>query len=263
MKSLTRSTPISLVLRDHLPWLLPVVDEATTAALDSTLGGNARSAYEAFQRHGALFPAQLGTLLQLVPAQVNDVLGELAAAGVVTSDGYPALRTLIGTSSRIGPHRMRRLPSANSPPAGRWTLLRSALTPSVVAEERTEQWCRLLLRRYGVMFRDLLANESAAPAWGELVRMYRRMEARGEIRGGRFVAGVAGEQYAMGEMIPLLRSANEGNEPPLNLAATDPLNLSGRIIGGPRIPALPGYSIVVAQGAIKTPEASAAMALRI
>jgi ATP-dependent Lhr-like helicase len=121
----------------------------------------------------------------------------------------------------------------------------------VAPEERTEQWCRLLLRRYGVMFRDLLANESSAPPWGELVRSYRRMEARGEIRGGRFVAGVAGEQFALAEVIPLLRAAvNDADEQPLTLAATDPLNLSGRIIAGQRVPALPGQFVVVAQGTV-------------
>jgi ATP-dependent Lhr-like helicase len=253
MKALTRSTPITLMLRDHVPWLLPTPEENAGLVPDSLLGSNARAAYEAFLRHGALFPAQLGALLQLVPAQVDDVLGELAAAGLVTSDGYPALRTLIGVSARNDSRRQRRAKSGNSIPAGRWTLLRSALMPAAAAEERTEQWCRLLLRRYGVMFRDLLANESAAPSWGELVRTYRRLEARGEIRGGRFVADVAGEQYAIGEVIPLLRStADEAGEQPLILSATDPLNLSGRIVRGGRVPALPGHSIVVAQGTINS-----------
>jgi ATP-dependent Lhr-like helicase len=123
-----------------------------------------------------------------------------------------------------------------------------------LAEERTEQWCRLLLRRYGVVFRDLLANESA-PSWQELLRTYRRLEARGEIRGGRFVGGVAGEQYALAEVIPMLRSATlEPEERPLILPATDPLNFSGRIISGPRVPALPGHLIVIAGGEVKAYE---------
>src|SRR6516165_2571574 len=100
---------------------------------------------------------------------------------------------------------------------GRWTLLRSALVPASSDEERIEHWCRLLLRRYGVMFRDLLANETAAPRWPELVRAYRRMEARGEIRGGRFVAGVAGEQYALPEVVSLLRAANNESDTPIVL----------------------------------------------
>src|SRR5262249_19423962 len=162
----------------------------------------ARAAYEAFLRHGALFPVQVGSLLELVPAQVEDVLGELAAAGLVTSDGYPALRTLVGMKMRNTRRQAQRSALSSSRAAGRWTLLRSALMPAVAAEERAEHWSRLLLRRYGVMFRDLLANESAAPPWQELVRSYRRLEARGEIRGGRFVAGVAGEQYALPEAIP-------------------------------------------------------------
>jgi ATP-dependent Lhr-like helicase len=101
------------------------------------------------------------------------------------------------------------------------------------------------------MFRDLLTNESAAPPWGELVRTYRRLEARGEIRGGRFVADVAGEQYALPEVIPILRaSGDETAEPSLILSGTDPLNLTGRVVAGARVPALPGHSIAVANGKV-------------
>jgi ATP-dependent Lhr-like helicase len=261
MKALTRSTPISLLLRDNVAWLLPErsatdnqsngsVDDSPDSAIRVHLGSNARAAYEAFLRHGALFPAQLGALLQLVPSQVEEVLGELAAAGLVTSDGYPALRALIGVKPP-GSRRRRQLLRARSDPAGRWTLLRSPLVTAIAPRDRTEQWCRLLLRRYGVMFRDLLTNESAAPPWGELVRTYRRLEARGEIRGGRFVADVAGEQYALPEVIPILRaSADETEEPSLVLSGTDPLNLTGRVVAGARVPALPGHSIAVANGKV-------------
>jgi ATP-dependent Lhr-like helicase len=258
MKALTRSTPMTLMLRDHLSWLLPVAEENADVAADRQLGGNARAAYDAFLRHGALFPEQLGSLLQLVPAQVEDVLGELAAAGLVTSDGYPAVRAILGVNARQAGRRARRYGAARhsrSHAAGRWTLLRSALTSPVAADERVEHWCRLLLQRYGVMFRDLLANESAAPPWHELVRTYRRLEARGEVRGGRFVAAVAGEQYALPEVIPLLRAAAEDtDEQPLTLPATDPLNFTGRISSGPRVPALPGNFIEVVQGAVQAPE---------
>jgi ATP-dependent Lhr-like helicase len=263
MKALTRSTPITLMLRDHISWLLPPSSSSSETAdcrlaTADWMGGNAQAAHEAFLRHGALFPAQLGSLSQLLPSQVEDVLGELAAAGLVTSDGYPALRTLIGVKARIARRRQRRL-SPTVSPAGRWTLLRPALTPAVPAAERTEHWCRLLLRRYGVMFRDLLANESAAPSWQELVRTYRRLEARGEVRGGRFVAAVAGEQYALPEVIPLLRSAGDSaGAEPLLLPATDPLNLTGRVGSAPRVPALPGQAIVVDQGIVKGVERSAA-----
>lgn len=243
MKALTRSTPITLMLRDHAAWLLP----STEPLLDS-LGSNARAAHEAFVRHGALFPAQLASLLEMLPSQVDDVLGELAAAALVTSDGYPALRTLLGLKAQP---RFRRSAPQFSPPAGRWTLLRSPLLPAVEDDKRIENWCRLLLRRYGVVFRDLLANDSAAPRWGELVRCYRRLEARGEIRYGRFIDAVAGEQFALAETIPLLRAATESSTSLVELPATDPINLTGRIMAGPRVPALPGHSIAIVNGALK------------
>jgi ATP-dependent Lhr-like helicase len=237
LKAMTRATPVALMLREHLSWLLPPVEEIP-------LSGDARAALEVFEKHGALFPAQLGTLLQLLPSQVDGVLGELAAAGLVTSDGYPALRALM---ERQRQHRRRSKPA---PPAtGRWTLLRFAL-PAATNEERVEQWCRLLLKRYGVMFRDLLANESAAPHWGELVRTYRKLEARGEVRGGRFVGGVAGEQYALPEVIAQLRAEDHAVEP-LILRATDPLNFTGRFGDSPRVPALARNAIVLNQGQLQ------------
>jgi ATP-dependent Lhr-like helicase len=245
MKSLTRSTPITLMLRDHLPWLLPPMPDAQQVPVDAALGSNAQAAYEAFTRHGALFPSQIGALLQLVPTQVADVIGELAAAGLITSDGFPALRAMIGGRNS---RRSRAAAGLPDPSNGRWTLLRSALLPQVHADERTEHWCRLLLRRYGVMFRDMLANEVAAPPWSELVRTYRRVEARGEIRGGRFVAGVSGEQYALPDVITRLRSAGEDSDEAVTLAATDPLNLSGRIGSTSRVAASPGYSIEISGG---------------
>jgi ATP-dependent Lhr-like helicase len=150
-----------------------------------------------------------------------------------------------------------RLPD---PSAGRWTLLRSTLLPRVEAEERTENWCRLLLRRYGVMFRDLLANEGAAPSWQELVRSYRRMESRGEIRGGRFVAKVAGEQYALPDVVARLRSIADEPDQAVDLPATDPLNLTGRIGPTSRVPASPGYSITIQNGEIRERQAGQTVA---
>ena len=262
IKAMTQATPITLMVREHVGWLLPEVAESSEQpddlALEFALSGNAYAAYQAFLRHGALFPGQLTTLLQLLPSQVDNVLGELAAAGLITSDGYAALRTLLGVRTQrrgVGrrgswANRARlQQPIANS--AGRWTLLRSALTPTVPSDERTAHWCRLLLRRYGVVFRDLLPNESAAPSWNILVRAYRRLEARGEVRGGRFVAGVAGEQYALIEAIPPLRLAGDApDDTPLNLPATDPLNLTGRVGSESRVPALPGRTIVIRQGKV-------------
>ena len=124
---MTRSTPITLMHRDHVSWLLPPLSDsppvapAESAGPHNALGSNARAAYDAFLRHGALFPAQLAALLQLMPSQVDDVLGELAAAGLVTSDGYPALRTLIGVrGNRIGRTRPRPHSSVRQAAAGRF-----------------------------------------------------------------------------------------------------------------------------------------------
>jgi len=182
---------ITLMLRDHASWLLPSSEQLPESSVLELLGSNARAAHEAFSRHGALFPTQIGTLLNLVPSQVDDVLGELAAAGLVTSDGYPPCERCSGCERRDEtPHAAAS--ASDAAPAGRWTLLRSPLLPKVEDEKRIENWCRLLLRRYGVMFRELIANDAAAPRWGELVRIFRRLEARGEIRYGRFVDGVAG-----------------------------------------------------------------------
>jgi ATP-dependent Lhr-like helicase len=100
------------------------------------------------------------------------------------------------------------------------------------------------------MFRDLLAGEPAAPSWPELVRTYRRLEARGDVRGGRFVAGVSGEQYALPEAVARLRSAADEPDEPVTLSATDPLNLTGRVGTGARIPAVPGHLIAILRGRI-------------
>jgi ATP-dependent Lhr-like helicase len=253
MKATTRSTPITLFHHDHLSWLLPTLGQSDDLAAQFGLGGNASAAYEAFLRHGALFPNQLASLLQLMPTQVADVLGELAAAGLVTSDSFSGLRMLIGsTRAWRGSYRSSMVQRPlQSQATGRWTLLHSSWIVPASDDERIEQWCRLLLRRYAVMFRDLLFNESTAPPWRDLVRGYRRLEARGEIRGGRFIANVSGEQYALPDVISTLRSTVEdAQQQPIVLPGTDPLNFSGYITSGPRVPALPGNSIVILRGEI-------------
>jgi ATP-dependent Lhr-like helicase len=247
MKPFTRSTPITLMVRDHVGWLRPLDGSATDDAAIAQLGSNAQDALEAFRRHGALFPSEVGALLQLVPAQIDAVLGELAAAGLVTSDGFPALRTLL--FSQASRRRSRAVPTART--NGRWTLLRPALGGAISETDRIDSWCRLLLRRYGVVFRELQSGESSAPSWSELVRMYRRLEARGEIRAGRFIAGVGGEQFAVPEAIPLLRgSGADPAEAPLELPATDPLNVTGRVVGAARIPARGSQAMAISQGQI-------------
>jgi ATP-dependent Lhr-like helicase len=259
MKALTRSIPITLMLRRDLPWLLPSLrtNEASPEGQDALtgLGSNARAAVEMLNKHGALFIDQLAYILKVVPTQVEQILGELVAAGLVTCDGFAALRNIIDANRRKHRRiRMRRRPARGQRPplhGGRWSLLANLaidVDSNGAGPNRIESWCRLLLRRYGVVFRDLLERESAAPPWFELVRMYRTLEARGEVRGGRFVAQVAGEQFALAETISRLRQKNDDDTARCLLPATDPLNLFGRAGGGTKVPALPGNRIVIEGG---------------
>ncbi|MFN0151242.1 MAG: DEAD/DEAH box helicase [bacterium] len=284
MKSVTRALPITILIREDLAWLLPrdaaAADEAPARATSAPpkanapseasprgrpLGGNARAVLEALEKRGALFGAELASEVSLLPRQLEDAIGELAAAGLVTSDGFAALRALAGTQGPGAPARARgaaplaRLarrrfgrPLASRSPAsgGRWSLVRRTALSSDDAGDRVEHWCDVLLRRYGIVFRDLLAREPAAPPWSALVRAYRRMEARGEVRGGRFVARVAGEQYALADAVVRLREASHDTAAgePLVLAATDPLNVFGRILPGRKVPAVAGHRIAVIGG---------------
>jgi ATP-dependent Lhr-like helicase len=173
--------------------------------------------------------------------------------GIVTSDGFAGLRALITPSAKRKPlgaaHRRHRTVPFGIETAGRWSLL-SGGTPIETEAAAVEAQARTLLRRYGVMFRRLLEREANAPLWRELLLVYRRLEARGEIRGGRFVAGKAGEQFALPEAVGELRATRR--EAPAGqlvaLSAADPLNLTGIITPGERIPALGGNRILYQDG---------------
>jgi ATP-dependent Lhr-like helicase len=213
---------------------------------------DAQSAYDALVTHGALFFDDLLTVTKLLPSQLEDALRELAALGLVTSDGFAAVRSLTARSRhQIGRGARRRAKSRTTAYArgGRWSKF-PPFVQQVSAEERAGRWAWLLLRRYGVMFRELLARESVAPAWRELLPVYRRLEMRGEIRGGRFVGGVAGEQFALPEAIEQLR---KHRDPPASdlwtvISAVDPLNLVGILTLDSRVPALRGNRIALLNG---------------
>ena len=243
--AITRAMPISLMLREDLSWLVsdprafndkPVNADCSAESL--SLSGYAQQVLEALHQRGALFAQELKTTTGLLPSHLEEALRELAACGFVTSDAFAAVRAIAGqpTAKRNG--RRRKAASGMALPAGRWSLFPGSLEePS--RDERLEQWARLLLRRYGVLFRDLLARENASPAWHELVRVLRRLELRGEIRGGRFVSGVGGEQFAEDNAISELRASRE-TEPDdswILLCGADPLNLAGVILPGARVTA--------------------------
>ena len=199
--SLTRVTPITLALRESLDWLLeqPLSD-------DSHLSGGCREVLELLTRRGASFTTDIIAATRRLPSDVEDILWQLAAAGRVTSDGMEALRRRVRGSDSAAPAR-RSSRSKRAAPRRRGGFSRwSVLEPQAPLEDPSEERARQLLTRYGVLFPELLARESLAPPWREMVRLLRRMEARGEIRGGRFVSGFVGEQFALPEAVALLRS---------------------------------------------------------
>ncbi len=231
MASLTRVAPVSIFLREDISWLT-----ARSPALDpQTLSSPAQELFEVLTGRGAMFAADLLSATRLLPAQLDDVLGELITQGFVTADGFGGLRRLIASKSSTNnrdSHGLRRgavRTRQSSSGVGRWSLWRPALDPTVAAETITEQWAWQLLRRWGVMFRDLLTREAGAPQWWELVQVYRRLEARGEIRGGRFITGVSGEQFALGDTIRTLRQLRDepGEQELVVISGADPLNLVG------------------------------------
>ena len=231
--AITRAMPISLMLRNDLAWLVGEEREADSAGL----GSYAQQTLEALQSHGALFTQELKAATGLLPGHLEDALRELAALGLVSSDAFAAVRAIAGNASGRRPGR-RRTASGMALPAGRWSRFPGPLEQPT-NDERLGQWARQLLRRYGVLFRDLLARENAAPPWHELVRVLRRLELQGEIRGGRFVSGVGGEQFAEENAISELRAIRETAEDGswFVLSAADPLNLAGVLFPGARVTA--------------------------
>jgi ATP-dependent Lhr-like helicase len=259
-----RSTPIALFQRQHAgDWLA-----GRPAGGELELSSNAARVREVLEQRGASFFHQLVPLSGLLATQVEQALGELAGLGLVTSDSFAGLRALITPSSKRKPpagglRRHRTVPFGIES-AGRWALLREDQR-SRRAEEQPEPreqhplfgssahlllWANALLLRYGVVFRGLLQHESGAPPWRDLLLTYRRLEARGEIRGGRFVAGLAGEQFALPAGVAELRAIRRTDRAGKleAISAADPLNLTGVITPGERVPALAGNRILYQDG---------------
>jgi ATP-dependent Lhr-like helicase len=231
----TRVAPISFFLREDADWL---IDPAFGGVQPASLSHAAREVYDALSARGASFFTDLVRAAHRLPSEVEDALWELTAGGLVTADGFENLRALIDPKRRRGEGRG----SARRPrhAAGRWALVSRAAAP-LPPDERTVRHAQQLLLRWGVLFRDLLARESAAPPWRELLPILRRMEAKGEIRGGRFVAGFTGEQFARPEAIDLLRAVRRSDpeaQTPVEVAPADPLNLTGIILPGARVSSL-------------------------
>src|SRR5438046_2203656 len=256
-----RTSPIALYLRENLAdWLALTLPNSATE-----LSVNSQAVFEALQSGGALFFSELVNRSGLLPSQVEEALSQLAALGLVTSDSFDGLRALLIPSNKrptfgrnTAKHR-RRTNLASIEFAGRWSLLpRSSCFSAAIdgangadpREVAIEKFARVLLRRYGVVFRRSLERESFPITWYELGRIYRRLEARGEIRGGYFVGGVSGEQFALPEAIGLLRSIRKSssNGELITLSAADPLSLQGILTPGARIPAFTANRILFRAG---------------
>ena len=246
-----RGTPVLLCEREALPhW-----QQAMGAALpeDAALSGSAREVLEVLRAHGASFFADLQRDARLLGAQAEGALGELVAHGLVTCDSFAGLRALVMPEDRR--NKLRRKRGATDPmdDAGRWSLTRRArpaqTAPGALAAPHVEHIARVLLRRYGVVFRKLLEREDGLPPWRELYYVLRRLEARGEVRGGRFVSGFSGEQFALPEAAAALRkTAHAPGRERVAISAVDPLNLAGIVTPGDKVPRLPGNRLLFEGG---------------
>ena len=246
-----RSTPIVLLPRREMAvWTAVAAGEPQ----DILLSSRAQAVVEALREHGALFFDELLVDTRLLRPELEDALGELVAAGRISADSFAGLRALLlpaakrdGTRHR----RMRRHAFGGIEDAGRWALARGPATDAKAGPEAIEHIAHTLLRRYGVVFWKLLEREAPwLPSWRELLRVYHRLEARGEIRGGRFVEGLVGEQFALPEAIAPLRAirqrADDGEL--VCVSGSDPLNLVGTVLVGDKVPALAGSRVLYRDG---------------
>ena len=233
----TRVAPLAIFLREDAGRLLPAGRGPVP------LSHPANDVLAALEKRGASFFNELVRATGRLASEVEDAVWELAAAGRVTADGFENLRSLIDPKRRRGEGRGKLSRPRHA--TGRWALLERG-----EGEVDPEFFAKQLLDRWGVVFRDMLARETLAPAWRELLVALRRMEARGEIRGGRFVSGFVGEQFARPEAVDLLRFLRRtaAAEEEIEIALADPLNLSGIILPGPRTSALAQGSLVLRDG---------------
>ncbi|HEY4135003.1 MAG TPA: DEAD/DEAH box helicase [Alphaproteobacteria bacterium] len=237
-----RTTPITLMARRHAAYWTAL----SAADVPAEPSGRSRAVYDCLQTHGALFFDEILHLTRMLRAQVEEALGELVTLGLVNSDSFGGLRALLTPDKRPAHglrHRRRRPVVFGMDDSGRWALARRPMTAPdpQFASDAVEHVARTLLRRYGVVFWRMLEREADwLPPWRELLKVYRRLEARGDIRGGRFVAGFSGEQFALPEAVGKLREVRraETRDSYVSLSGVDPLNLVGILTPGPKLAAV-------------------------
>src|SRR5579859_397734 len=248
----TSVAPITFFVREEADWMSISKNphfsqlQGEVGHPGSGLSHGAQLVLEFLRQRGASFFADIVRGTGKLKAEIETGLWELVAAGLVTADGFDNLRALIDPKRRAGQGSGRTSRPRHS--AGRWAILH---TDSAIERDRAvEATCWMLLKRYGVVFRDLLARESNLPKWRELQLAFRRLEARGEIRGGRFVDGFLGEQFALPVAVESLRATRKvpPNGEVVTLSAADPLNLVGVVVPGERVPAISGRVVSYRDG---------------
>jgi ATP-dependent Lhr-like helicase len=253
----TRVAPIAFFVREDADWLRPHHPGAEDSAT-SFLSPVAQAVLELLKQRGALFFPDMVRATGRLKAEIETGLWELVAAGLVTADGFENLRSLVTPKTSAGNGLAKIIGKARRPrhAPGRWSLLH---TEGADRDRSVESCCWMLLRRYGVVFRDLLLRETNLPRWRELQIGYRRLEDRGEVRGGRFVDGFLGEQFALPVAVESLRAQRKlppnANSERVTIAAADPLNLVGIIVPGERIPAISGRSVTFRDGMLDAEDA--------
>jgi ATP-dependent Lhr-like helicase len=241
----TSVAPITLFVRDDSDWMQPRLGNEEQN-FERVLSEAARSVLEFLRRRGASFFADIVRGTDRLKAEIETALWELVAAGMVTADGFENLRSLINPRRRnaTGTPKLTRPRHTG----GRWSLL----YPGEGADRSkvVEATCWMLLRRYGIVFRETLARESNLPKWRELLIAFRRLEDRGEVRGGRFVNGFLGEQFALPEAVESLRAMRNlpASGEVVTISAADPLNLVGFIVPGERVTAISGKYVSFRDG---------------
>jgi ATP-dependent Lhr-like helicase len=253
----TSMAPITFFLRDDAEWmqLLTGCGQGREQQLAACLSPAARAVLAVLQERGACFLADVVRWTKLSKAECERALWELAAAGVASADGFDNLRMLIDPKRRAVAQWPRELGGGarKAQAAGRWCLLLAGgdLTAGM-HDEAVANTCRMLLQRYGVLFYELMGREQVGPKWRELLAMLRRMEARGEVRGGRFVTGCSGEQFCLPEVLEGLRAARKQDlRECVAVPACDPMNLVGVSLAGERVAAMPGKVVVFEGGLVK------------
>jgi ATP-dependent helicase Lhr and Lhr-like helicase len=241
----TSVAPITFFVREEADWMTPrhaAGDQAETRGLSH----GSQLVLEFLRQHGASFFADIVRGTGKLKAEIETALWELVAAGLVTADGFDNLRSLIDPKRRAGQGSGRSTRPRHS--SGRWALLHADVAVERPRAIEAASW--MLLRRYGIVIRDLLPRESNLPSWRELLMGFRRLEDRGEIRGGRFVDGFIGEQFALPVAVESLRAVRSlplsGDT--MTLSAADPLNLVGILVPGERVPAISGRTVSYRDG---------------